>query len=87
MKQRFARPLCTRQRSGSRLGSGLRPFLPARAPFFRQKDVPARPIEQPRVAVEPVTRQLIAASDGIDKVEGWIAAYDVTCGETGAIQL
>jgi hypothetical protein len=39
------------------------------------------PLEQARVAVQPVARRLIAASDGIDEVERCVAADDLTCGK------
>ncbi len=49
--------------------------------FLRQEMHECRPFEQTWVAVKPVVRRLIAASDGIDEIERWIAADDVTRGK------
>src|SRR5436190_16802548 len=53
-------------------------FANARSTLFWQETHECRPFKQTWVAVKPVARRLIAASNGIDKIERWIAADDVT---------
>jgi len=80
-KQRFAQLLCARQRRRSRCGLALRLSCQCAQNFFRQEMHQRCPLEQARVAVQPVARRLIAASDGIDEVERCVTANEVTGGK------
>ena len=81
-KQRFAQLLCVRQRRRSRCGLALRLSCQGAQNSFRQEMHQRCPIEQARVAVQPVARRLIAASDGIDEVERCVPANEVTGGKS-----
>jgi hypothetical protein len=70
-----------RQRRRSRCGLALRLSCQCAQNFFRQEMHQRCPLEQARVAVQPVARRLIAASDGIDEVERCVTANEVTGGK------
>src|SRR6266567_3275483 len=78
LKQGFAQNLCARQRDCSCRGVLLRLLSQCAQHPFWQEMHKCRPFKQTWVAVKPVARRLIAASDGIDEIERWIAADDVT---------
>jgi hypothetical protein len=80
-KQLLAQLLGANQRTTSGTGLAMHLLGQRTQISFRQQPHERGPFEQTRIAVEPVARRLVAAGDGVDEVQGGVAADEVPRGK------